>query len=83
MIYRVTDDEALRDEALVLARQLATQPTMGLGYIKRALNDSVSNGFDEQLTLERDLQRLAGRTDDYREGVAAFMAKRPAEFKGR
>ncbi|MDK2776814.1 MAG: 2-(1,2-epoxy-1,2-dihydrophenyl)acetyl-CoA isomerase PaaG [Pseudomonadota bacterium] len=83
MIYRVTDDEALRDEALVLARQLATQPTVGLGYIKRALNDSLSNRFDEQLTLERDLQRLAGRTDDYREGVAAFMAKRPAEFKGR
>jgi len=83
MIYRVTDDEALRDEALMLARQLATQPTVGLGYIKRALNSSVSNSFDEQLMLERDLQRLAGRTEDYREGVAAFMAKRPAEFKGR
>ncbi len=83
MIYRVTDDEALRDEALVLARELATQPTVGLGYIKRALNHSVSNSFDEQLILERDLQSLAGRTDDYREGVAAFMAKRPAEFKGR
>lgn len=83
MIYRVVDDEALRDEALQLARQLATQPTMGLGYIKRALNDSLSNGFDQQLTLERDLQRLAGRTDDYREGVAAFMAKRTPEFKGR
>lgn len=83
MIWRCIDDAALQDEALKLARQLATQPTYGLALIKRALNASASNSFDEQLDLERDLQRLAGRSEDYREGVAAFMAKRTPEFKGR
>ncbi len=68
LIHRVVDDAALRDEALTLARQLATQPTYGLALIKRSLNASFDNGFDEQLELERDLQRLAGRSEDYREG---------------
>ncbi|SDI01495.1 2-(1,2-epoxy-1,2-dihydrophenyl)acetyl-CoA isomerase [Pseudomonas flavescens] len=83
LIYRVVDDAALRDEALTLARHLATQPTYGLALIKRAFNASAHNSFDEQLELERDLQRLAGRSEDYREGVAAFMAKRTPAFKGR
>lgn len=83
MIWRCVDDEALQDEALKLARHLAAQPTYGLALIKRALNASASNSFDEQLDLERDLQRLAGRSEDYREGVAAFMEKRTPEFKGR
>ncbi|OEO23077.1 2-(1,2-epoxy-1,2-dihydrophenyl)acetyl-CoA isomerase [Pseudomonas sp. J237] len=82
LIYRVVDDANLRDEALKLARHLATQPTYGLALIKRSLNASLNNGFDEQLDLERDLQRLAGRSEDYREGVAAFMAKRTPAFKG-
>ena len=77
------DDERLMDEAIALARHLATQPTKGLGLIKRALLASSTNPLDAQLDLERDLQREAGRTEDYREGVAAFMAKRPATFKGR
>lgn len=83
MIWRCVDDEALMDETMKLARHLATQPTKGLALIKRALNTSVNNSFDEQLDLERDLQRLAGRTDDYREGVAAFMDKRQPSFKGQ
>ena len=82
MIWKVVDDEALQDEALTLARHLATQPTRGLALIKRALHASADNDFDAQLDLERDLQRLAGRTDDYREGVAAFMEKRKPSFKG-
>lgn len=82
LIHRVVDDTALRDEALKLARQLATQPTYGLALIKRALNQSFDNRFDEQLELERDLQRLAGRSEDYREGVNAFMNKRTPVFKG-
>lgn len=82
LIHRVVDDAALRDEALALARQLATQPTYGLALIKRGLNASFDNGFDDQLQLERDLQRLAGRSDDYREGVNAFMNKRTPAFKG-
>jgi 2-(1,2-epoxy-1,2-dihydrophenyl)acetyl-CoA isomerase len=83
LIYRVVDDAALRDEALLLARQLATRPTRGLALIKRALNQSFDNSFSEQLNLERDLQRLAGRTEDYREGVKAFMEKREPQFRGQ
>jgi len=83
MIWQCVDDEQLMDEALKLARHLASQPTAGLALIKRALNAGMNNSFDEQLDLERDLQRLAGRTEDYREGVAAFIEKRKPEFKGR
>jgi 2-(1,2-epoxy-1,2-dihydrophenyl)acetyl-CoA isomerase len=83
LIWRVMDDERLMHEAQALARNLATQPTKGLGLIKRALLASASNSLDAQLDLERDLQREAGRTEDYREGVSAFMEKRPATFKGR
>ncbi len=83
LIYRCVDDTDLRDEALALARQLASQPTYGLALIKRSLNASFDNSLDQQLELERDLQRLAGRSEDYREGVAAFMEKREARFKGR
>lgn len=83
LIYRVVEDDELRDEALKLARHLATQPTYGLALIKRALNASMHNSFDEQLELERDLQRLAGRSEDYREGVSAFMNKTTPQFKGK
>jgi 2-(1,2-epoxy-1,2-dihydrophenyl)acetyl-CoA isomerase len=83
LIWRVVDDDRLLDEASALARHLATQPTRGLGLIKRALLASATNSLDAQLDLERDLQREAGRTEDYREGVAAFMAKRQPAFKGR
>ncbi|SEB97412.1 2-(1,2-epoxy-1,2-dihydrophenyl)acetyl-CoA isomerase [Pseudomonas saponiphila] len=82
LIHRCVDDDALRDEALRLARHLASQPTYGLALIKRSLNASLHNSFDQQLDLERDLQRLAGRSEDYREGVSAFMEKRSPVFKG-
>jgi len=83
MIWQVVDDEQLKDEALSLAKRLATQPTKGLALIKRAIQSSWNNSFDEQLDLERDLQTLAGRTEDYREGVKAFMEKRQPDFKGK
>lgn len=83
LIYQCVDDDQLRDQALTLARHLASQPTYGLALIKRSLNASLHNSFDQQLDLERDLQRLAGRSEDYREGVSAFMAKRSPVFKGR
>ena len=83
LIWRVVDDERLIDEAMALARHLATQPTLGLGLTKGALLASATNDLDAQLDLERDLQRAAGRTEDYREGVAAFMAKRQPRFRGR
>ena len=83
MIWQVVDDDKLADEARALITHLATQPTAGLARIKRAIYAAADNTLEEQLTLERDQQREAGRSDDYREGVAAFMAKRKPEFKGR
>lgn len=83
MIWSCVEDDALMDEALACARHLATQPTRGLALIKRALNASSTNSLDQQLDLERDLQRLAGRSEDYREGVAAFMEKRVPQFSGQ
>lgn len=83
LIWKVVDDDRLMPEATALARHLATQPTRGLALIKQALNRSAANDLDRQLDLERDLQRVAGRTEDYREGVAAFLEKRPPQFKGR
>ncbi|WP_372400416.1 2-(1,2-epoxy-1,2-dihydrophenyl)acetyl-CoA isomerase PaaG [Azospirillum sp. HJ39] len=83
MIWKAVDDDKLMEEAGTLARHLASQPTHGLALIKQALNASSANDLDTQLDLERDLQREAGRTRDYREGVAAFVEKRAPKFEGR
>lgn len=83
MIWKAVDDAVLMDEASKLARHLATQPTKGLALIKKAIRESATNTLDQQLDLERDLQREAGRTHDYQEGVAAFVAKRAPAFEGR
>jgi 2-(1,2-epoxy-1,2-dihydrophenyl)acetyl-CoA isomerase len=83
LIWRAVDDDELMDEATTLARHLATQPTKGLGLIKRAFHAATTNDLDRQLDLERDLQREAGRTEDYAEGVRAFLEKRTPEFRGR
>ena len=83
MIYKAVDDAELMPAATALARQLATQPTKGLALIKQAIYASTTNTLDEQLDLERDLQRAAGRTADYREGVAAFLEKRAPRFEGK
>lgn len=82
LIWQCLDDEALMPAAREMAGSLARGPTKGLGLIKRALNASPDNDFETQLALERDLQRIAGRTRDYGEGVAAFMEKRAARFTG-
>jgi 2-(1,2-epoxy-1,2-dihydrophenyl)acetyl-CoA isomerase len=83
LIWRAIDDDKLRAEADKLAGHLAIQPTEGLALIKEALNASAGNTLDAQLDLERDLQRRAGRTTDYAEGVRAFMEKRSPRFTGR
>ena len=83
LIHRVVEGGRLMEEAMGLARDLAKRPTRGLGLIKRALNASATNGLDEQLALEAQLQAEAGSTADYREGVKAFLEKRPPVFVGR
>jgi 2-(1,2-epoxy-1,2-dihydrophenyl)acetyl-CoA isomerase len=83
MIWRAVDDATLMDEARGLARRLATQATKGLGLTKQALNRSLDNDLVGQLEVERALQVQASVTEDCREGIAAFLAKRPPAFTGR
>jgi 2-(1,2-epoxy-1,2-dihydrophenyl)acetyl-CoA isomerase len=83
LVYRVFDDEALMDEAVLIAEKLATLPTDGLAAMKRALDAGATNPLDVQLDVERDAQRTAGRHPDYAEGVAAFVEKRRPNFTGR
>ncbi len=83
LIWQVVDDDTLLAEAAALAQRLAAMPTRALAYIKRALDTAETSTLDRQLDLEAELQAMAGRTDDYREGVAAFFEKRTPTFKGR
>jgi 2-(1,2-epoxy-1,2-dihydrophenyl)acetyl-CoA isomerase len=83
MVWQVLDDSALMGEATKLAHRLAVGPTLSYAAIKQAINAAATNTLDQQLDLERDSQRALGRSADYKEGVAAFLAKRPANFAGR
>ncbi len=82
LIWQCVDDSELHVAVEKLLRTLAGAPTAGLAATKRALYASAANSLETQLDLERDLQRMLGRSDDYREGVAAFTAKRAPRFGG-
>ncbi|MFI4973268.1 MAG: enoyl-CoA hydratase/isomerase [Caulobacterales bacterium] len=81
LINRCVPDEFLMQEAIGLAKELASGP-MALRLIRKLIWQSLDADFAEQLAHERDTQAIAGRTEDFREGVAAFLEKRPARFKG-
>jgi len=83
VIWKAVDDDALMREAQALAARLAALPPLALTAIRSAVRGSWSNSFEEHLDLERDLQGAMGKTQDYREGVSAFLEKRPPKFKGR
>lgn len=83
LIWQCVEDDALESTVLALARKISQGPTHGLALTKRAIYAAADHTLAEQLQLERELQREAGQTQDFREGVAAFLAKRPARFEGR
>lgn len=82
MVFQVVDGAELRETAMIAARTLSEMPTRALGLTKRALNSSYGRAFEEQLNLEGELQREAGNTRDFKEGVAAFLEKRKPKFTG-
>ena len=81
LVNRVVPDEALEAEALALAERLANGPS-SLTQTRRMMWQALDNGWDNALALERGEQRTAGRSADCAEGIAAFLEKRPAQFKG-
>lgn len=82
MIARVVDDAELEAEAAALAARLAQGPTRALGMIRRLARDSAHLSLSEALAAERVAQRDAGRTDDFKRAVLAFLQKQKPEFRG-
>lgn len=82
MIYKVYEEDVFDESSKKLAVTLAGLPTRALAFTKHALNYSAVNSLEAQLLLEDELQQKAAATSDYKEGVQAFLAKRPANFKG-
>ncbi len=83
LIWAAVDDDKLMSEAQALAQRLAKGPALAFTEIKRVLDAAAFNSLDEQLELERNTQRRLGDTDDFREGVTAFLSKREPKFKGK
>jgi 2-(1,2-epoxy-1,2-dihydrophenyl)acetyl-CoA isomerase len=82
MIYKTFPDESFAEESFKIALTLSQMPTRGLAFTKKALNQSLSNSFEQQLNIEDKLQFAAAQTHDYNEGVKSFLEKRNPEFKG-
>lgn len=83
MIYKIFEHPFFDAESKKIAQGLAQMPTKGLAYTKHALNQSFFNPWEEQLALEDQFQQKAARTEDYQEGIAAFLEKRDPVFKGK
>lgn len=82
LIYKAVKADELMEKAAEICQKLASMPTKGFGLYKRAINQSFVNNLDDHLEVEADLQTEAGKTDDYHEGVQAFLEKRKPEFEG-
>ena len=83
LVNRVTEDAVLAEEAMDLAQRLAAMPTRALGLIRRLARETEAASFSDALRAERVAQREAGETEDFRAGVAAFLAKQKPVFEGR
>ncbi len=83
LIWKAVEDEALDAEVDAIAAKLAALPPLGLAAIKAIIRSTDMRTHDQELDLQRDEMRRLGFTEDYREGVAAFLEKRPALFTGR
>ena len=83
LIWKAVDDDALDAEVDALAARFAAGPTRGLAAIKRMIRESWGQSLDAELDRQRDAMRELGYSDDYREGVAAFMEKRKPSFTGK
>lgn len=83
LLYKVWEDEVFDEHVEALAANISSMPTYGLGLTKKALNESLTNDLFTQLEVEDKYQTLAGQSEDYKEGTAAFLEKRKPDFKGR
>ncbi len=83
LIWAAVEDATLMTEARAIAERLAKGPTLAFGEIKRVLDAASENTLDQQIELERRTQQRLGDTDDFREGVTAFLTKREPQFKGK
>ena len=82
MIYKVYNEEIFEEETIKLANKLASMPTKALALTKNLINLSLTNSLEKQLEDEENHQVIAGNTNDYKEGVNAFLEKRKPNFKG-